>query len=202
MAGRTVLVTGVPGVGKSTICRSLSDNPIVGSVVSMGDLIRESAKSSGVSGDVRINLSSTVTQSVISTAKQQYLAYLSALDEEHLVLLDSHTATIGSNSVRATLDPVNYVRRLNLIGIVVLTASSESIMDRRSADTGNPRHGSLSQVSQLEFVLATIAIQNAAWASVPVHLADVTGSLTDAVERFTRVLTELLNWNDSSTPED
>lgn len=194
MTLRTVVLTGVPGVGKSTVAKQCANAVDKITYYSMGDFMRRAAANAG---DVRSDLYAVVTRPVIAPGKSLFIKearHLSSCDGS-FALLDSHTSTHGGVSVRLTPDSPDLLREFGLIGFIQLVAPPEVILKRRQADSSTHRHGATNfDVELAQGVMIASMVAAARQLTVPCHFVDAAGAMDDVLDRVKTVLRQLVEW--------
>ncbi len=190
----TILVSGVPGVGKTTTLGRVQAVRSSVHVLSVGAAIRQKAHQLGLAGDVRANLTATVTATVVAEAKAEIARMARELSDE-IVLVDSHTSTVGEFSVRLTPDTPEYLERIGLSGIVMLRAPIHTIRTRRGGDSGNQRLGQDDDLTVLETVMLSSLASISTNLARPFHVVRADASVDEVTSRLLAAVDDIHAWD-------
>lgn len=193
-----IILTGIPGVGKTTVGRAVSSALTNVAYRSFGDIARElaaqDARAQGL--DVRVDLDAVVTSELIARAKTRLVDEASALRPGEFILLDSHTATGTPYGIRATPDGKDRLTAMRVVGFINLVADPEVVLARRVGDAENVRHGDeLSHISQLQGVLMSITTACAQSIQVPAYFLRANGGVDDVIDGVSGIVRLIQDWS-------
>jgi adenylate kinase len=135
---KTVVIVGVPGVGKSTIISNATQTLInmgmtVRTVV-FGSVMFEEAKKLGINHRDELRKLSIELQQKLQTKAANYISRV----KESTVIVDTHLF-IKTKSGYCPGLPMNLVLKLKPDRLVLVTANSEEILKRRKSDNTRVR---------------------------------------------------------------
>lgn len=148
-----VLVTGVPGVGKTTLCQFLAaTRPSEYAHVPFGSLIlRALCVDQVTETDLRKSAASLVTRRVLDEATEMLMAEV-AKQSKRIVLVDSHAVSQDRFGYVVTADGASYFSRLRYGAVVQLFASPSTVLSR-SAKAVSGRQASSETDIETHFLL-------------------------------------------------
>ena len=135
---KTVVIVGVPGVGKSTIISNATQTLInmgmtVRTVV-FGSVMFEEAKKLGINHRDELRKLSIELQQKLQTKAANYISKL----KESTVIVDTHLFIKTKSGYYPGL-PMNLILKLKPDRLVLVTANSEEILKRRKSDKTRAR---------------------------------------------------------------
>lgn len=196
MAARCLLLTGVSGVGKSTIGLAIAQARPTLLYRSFGDVVREIVGPGADQGDdIRTRLDELVTPAVIIAAKLACHQEILSLGADQVMLLDSHTVTGTPYGVRATPDSSARLEDFGLFAIIHLVGEVDTIRSRRLADLANPRlrHQADSIVLEQNVLIAT-SIAYAQALQIPVYFVETNEDVGAVVDKALTAVDAALGW--------
>src|SRR2546429_7062691 len=128
-----ILVTGVPGVGKTTMCMFLAAmKPQRYVHVPFGGLIHRALNQPEITeADLRRSAAQLVTPRILSVATDMLMTEVAR--ESRMVLVDSHAVSQTRYGYIVTPDGPSYFLRLRYSAIVQLFASAATVLSRSDA---------------------------------------------------------------------
>lgn len=135
---KTVIIVGVPGVGKSTIISNATSmllrkgTPL--SRVDFGSVMFEEAKKLGINNRDQIRKLTVDVQQRLQNMAADHITSLNDL----LVVVDTHLFIKTQSGYYPGL-PMNLILKLNPERLILITASREEILNRRKNDSTRTR---------------------------------------------------------------
>jgi adenylate kinase len=135
---KTVIIVGVPGVGKSTIISNATEAlQNIGTTVStviFGSVMIEEAKKLGINDRDQLRKLSIDVQQKLQSMAATHISHL----KESIVIVDTHLFIKTPSGYYPGL-PMNLVLKLNPDLLILITANSEEILRRRENDNTRSR---------------------------------------------------------------
>lgn len=167
-----VLVTGVPGVGKTTSCgflaRTLPDRYFH---LSFGGLILRALNRPDLNEvDLRRSAADLVTPKILSVATGMLVAQAAA--ESRIVLVDSHAVSQTRHGYVVTPDGDSYFTKVRYNAIVQLFASARTVLSRSEGATSG-RQARTEHDIEMHFALqSAVSVGYSAASECPLLLVD------------------------------
>lgn len=135
---KTVIIVGVPGVGKSTIITNATEalrskGTSVKTIV-FGSVMFEEAKKLGINDRDKLRKLTVDTQQKLQNMAADHISNLN----DSVVFIDTHLFIKTQSGYYPGL-PMNLVLKLNPQRLVLVTANSDEILNRRKKDTTRTR---------------------------------------------------------------
>jgi adenylate kinase len=188
MADKVVIVSGVPGAGKSTILKELSNIEGV-HIVNMGTLMLETAKEEGFMkgrDDIRFLSNKEITRLRTQAVKKITLM-------AGKVIIDTHV-TIGENGRYVPGLPISALEKTkNITGLIYIEAPVKDIIERRKADATRVRENEdeITVENQRHLNLAMLSVAST-YLNVPIFIViNRQGDLKKTVAEIKARLEEL-----------
>lgn len=184
MQGMFVLMTGVPGSGKSTIAHSLetSITPIVR--IGFGELIHEIKQQHGVNEDYE-KLRATPVKSIpinyVSLAEELLLTRVNSLRFETNILLDSH-AVVNDHFGFRIAPEISDFRRVDLNAVIVIHAPFNLVEQRIRTEPKGRNLVSKQIFDQHQALQDTVAIGFSLAAKCPLFVVETNNSLDRTIQ--------------------
>jgi adenylate kinase len=135
---KTVIIVGVPGVGKSTIISNATETlRNIGTTVStviFGSVMFEEAKKLGINDRDQLRKLSINVQQKLQSMAATHISNL----KESIVIVDTHLFIKTPSGYYPGL-PMNLILKLNPDLLILITANSEEILKRRENDNTRSR---------------------------------------------------------------
>jgi adenylate kinase len=135
---KTVIIVGVPGVGKSTIISNATETlRNIGTTVStviFGSVMFEEAKKIGINDRDQLRKLSINLQQKLQSMAATHISNL----KESIVIVDTHLFIKTPSGYYPGL-PMNLILKLNPDLLILITANSEEILKRRENDNTRSR---------------------------------------------------------------
>lgn len=135
---KTVIIVGVPGVGKSTIITNatetlLSKGTSVKTVV-FGSIMFEEAKKLGISDRDELRKLKIDVQEKLQNRAAEHISSL----KDSIVFVDTHLFIKTQSGYYPGL-PMNLILKMNPQKLILITANPDEILNRRKKDTSRTR---------------------------------------------------------------
>ena len=135
---KTVIIVGVPGVGKSTIItnatEALQSKGTSVKTIVFGSVMFEEAKKLGINDRDKLRKLTVDTQQKLQNMAANHISSLN----DSVVFIDTHLFIKTQSGYYPGL-PMNLVLKLNPQRLVLVTANSDEILNRRKKDTTRTR---------------------------------------------------------------
>jgi len=135
---KTVIIVGVPGVGKSTIISNatttLQKKGTTLSTVVFGSVMFEEAKKLGINDRDQIRKQTIDVQQRLQNMTADHISSLN----DSIVVVDTHLFIKTQSGYYPGL-PMNLILKLNPERLILITANSEEILNRRKNDSTRTR---------------------------------------------------------------
>lgn len=135
---KTVIIVGVPGVGKSTIISNatttLQKKGTTLNTVVFGSVMFEEAKKLGINDRDQIRKQSIDVQQRLQNMTADHISNLN----DSIVVVDTHLFIKTQSGYYPGL-PMNLILKLNPERLILITANSEEILNRRKNDSSRTR---------------------------------------------------------------
>ncbi len=170
-----VLVTGVPGVGKTTLCSSMVDSwPGDYAHISFGKLILKALNPNTelvTEPDLRRSAASLVTRTILAEATELLMVRV-AKEQQRIVLVDSHAVSQDKFGYIVTPDGRTYFDRLQYGAIVQLHAAPLTILSR-TAPAASGRQARSEKDIELHCILqSAISVGYSAASECPLYVVE------------------------------
>lgn len=135
---KTVIIVGVPGVGKSTIISNatatLKKKGTILNTVVFGSVMFEEAKKLGINDRDQIRKQTIDVQQRLQNMTADHISSLN----ESIVVVDTHLFIKTQSGYYPGL-PMSLILKLNPERLILITANSEEILNRRKNDSTRTR---------------------------------------------------------------
>ena len=175
---KTIIVTGVPGVGKTTVLniagKMLEDRNIKYIVANFGDyMLKEAIDEKLVSSRDELRKISHRKQLELqrNAARRIIIEASKVIGEDGILLIDTHTIIKTAAGYWPGL-PEHVVKELSPDSIVLIEADPEEILERQAKDKGRDRRdvGELKIVSEMLLMARIAAVSSATLTASSVYI--------------------------------
>ena len=198
---KTIIVTGVPGVGKTTVLKEFEKKALEKNIrlliVNFGDYMLKAAKNERLAENrdeirhlpqrTQLRLQGLAAREIIKDA-------LKTLGEGDLLVVDTHSIVKTSSGYWPGL-PEHVVRELNPDSIVLIEAQAEEILARQAKDKTRYRQdvgGSTEVIKELMLMARVAAVSSATLTASSVFiLENPPGSPESAAEDLLKLVERL-----------
>jgi adenylate kinase len=188
-----VLVTGVPGVGKTSLCRFLVDaRPHRYVHIRFGNLILRALDRDEITEtELRRSAASLVTPSILEVATEMLMAEV-AKNSERIILVDSHAVSQNRYGYVVTPDGASYFGRLRYAAIVQLFALPSTVL-ARSAALASGRQASVERDVNIHFMLqCSVSVGYSAASECPLLIVEAEKGVDRVAANVESLLSDVL----------
>jgi adenylate kinase len=182
--GKVVLLTGAPGVGKSTL-RSALVNRIPGlQAFDYGKLLLERKATEGVEisyTQLREQSSSIITPADVGNIDEWVIRKVNELRQHPDVILDSHALTAESYGLRAVPYSSEQLQRLKLDAVLVLRCDAAILLQRTRGRSNGRRDIPEEMMRELQILQEAVGISYAINCGCPIFFIDASRKSQDEV---------------------
>lgn len=184
--GKVVLLTGAPGVGKSTLRCELAEQIPGIRAFDYGRLLLERKESEGVSvqyHELREKSASIISPKDVGDVDECVIGRINELRKDCDVVLDSHALTAEHYGLRAVPFSSQQVQRLKLDAVLVLRCDPEVLIERARQNPEGRRDISIDLMRELQILQEAVGISYAIHCDCPIFFIDTTGRRQDEVAK-------------------
>jgi adenylate kinase len=190
--GKVVLLTGAPGVGKSTFRTALAYRFPALQAFDYGKLLLERKAAEGVKmeyRELREKSSSVITPTDVGSIDDWVIQRISELRQHSDVVLDSHALTAESYGLRAVPFSALQLQKLKLDAVLVLRCDPTALSERTQQKPDGRRDIPQELMRELQIPQETVGISYAIACGCPIFFIDTTRRTSHEVADLTvRVL--------------
>ena len=175
--GKTVLLTGAPGVGKSTLRDELSRRIPRLLAFDYGKLFLDRKAEGGLNlsyEELRERSSGVIEPSDVTNVDDWVIGRVEAIRESSHVVLDSHALTAETYGLRAVPFSTNQLHRLKLDAVLVLRCNPQRLVSRIRANPGGRRDIDADLMLELQLLQESVGMMYAVACACPIFILDVT----------------------------
>ncbi len=197
---KTIIVTGVPGVGKTTVLnmasRILSRKNIKYLIANFGDYMLKEAIDEGIvsSRDELRKLPHRKQLELQRNAARRIIGEASkAIDENGVLLIDTHSIIKTTAGYWPGL-PEHVVKELNPDSIVLIEAEPSEIIERQTKDKGRDRRdvGELEVIKELLLMARVAAVSSATLTASSVYIiTNPKGKAEEAASKLVELISKI-----------
>jgi adenylate kinase len=190
--GKTVLLTGAPGVGKTTLRNALAGRFPALQAFDYGKLLLERKAAEGIKieyPELREKSSSVISPADVGSVDDWVIQRVNELRQHSDVVLDSHALTAETYGLRAIPFSALQLQKLKLDAVLVLRCDPTVLLQRTQQRPDGRRDIPEELMRELQILQETVGISYAIACGCPIFFIDTTRRTSDEVaELAVRVL--------------
>jgi adenylate kinase len=175
--GKVVLLTGAPGVGKSTLRSALSRRVPGLQAFDYGELLLERKAAEGVQieyQELREKSSGLISPADVGSVDDWVIKRISELRQHSDVVLDSHALTAETYGLRAVPFSAGQLQRLKLDAVLVLRSDPAVLLRRAQQKPDGRRDVPEDLMRELQILQSSVGISYAIACGCPIFFIDTT----------------------------
>jgi adenylate kinase len=175
--GKVVLLTGAPGVGKSTLRSALSRQVPGLQAFDYGKLLLERKAAEGVKveyQELREKSSGLITPADVGSVDDWVIERISELRQHSDVVLDSHALTAETYGLRAVPFSAGQLQKLKLDAVLVLRSDPAVLLRRAQQKPDGRRDVPEDLMRELQILQESVGISYAIACGCPIFFIDTT----------------------------
>lgn len=187
--GKVLLLTGIPGVGKTTLATAAVRRWAPVEVVSFAQLLLEALQRAGKERDhesLRRDQDRTSSE-IVAEVRSALVRKVVELRTHTNVLIDAHAVTKKAHWIQVTPASAGDLSSLGLDGIIVTHGDHAEISNRTATGQGGRVPVGLGEVAVLERFQDAVAVYYAAQSACSVYAVDVSGDEETSLKRLSAV---------------
>jgi adenylate kinase len=191
MVGKVVLLTGVPGVGKTTLVQFAHERVEPLHVITFGEMIFEVRKREEPEltyQHIRAAPTKHAAADIIARATDLLIERTRELRRVSNVVIDSHAVARDDYGFRITPDSHAVLQHLALDAVIVLHAEPETVLSRIHAAADGRRAVTSRQLAVHEALQDAVAVAYAVASGCPAYVLEVDSEMDQTFVSLLRVL--------------
>jgi adenylate kinase len=175
--GKVILLTGAPGVGKSTLRTGLAQRLPDLKEFDYGKLLLDRKAREGIDlsyKELREKSATAIAPSDVNTVDEDVIACVRRLRQTSHVILDSHAFTAEEYGLRAVPFSLEQLERLKLDAVLVLHCDPHILTTRTQGKPDGRRNIGEALLQQLQTLQESIGLFYAIACGCPIFILDVT----------------------------
>jgi adenylate kinase len=172
------LLTGAPGVGKSTLRKALTQRLPNLRAFDYGRLLLERRARMGVNfshEELREHSAAVISPSDVNNVDEEVIENVRQLRKDSHIILDSHAFTAEEYGLRAVPYSLQQLQKLELDAVLVLHCKPSILNERTRKKPDGRRDVGIDLLGQLQTLQEAVGVVYSIASGCPIYIIDVSG---------------------------